>query len=164
VKAALLVIDVQKAFFKAPVAARTLASAIEHINYAIDLFRKKAWPVICVQHVEPGENLVPGEEGFDISDQLAILPTDLHIHKTYCNSFNKTPLNEELQKQGVDTVIITGYCAEYCIFSTCVGARDLDLTPLIMRGGIASGVEKNIRFVESVNDIASYGALAKMLE
>ena len=69
----------------------------------------------------------------------------------------------ELQKQGVDTVIITGYCAEYCIFSTCVGARDLDLTPIIMRGGIASGVEKNIRFVESVNDIASYGALAKML-
>jgi nicotinamidase-related amidase len=164
VKAALLVIDVQKAFFKDPVAARTLTSAIEHINYAIDLFRKKDWPVICVQQVEPGENLVPGEQGFDIPESLAVLPTDLHIHKTYCNSFNKTPLYAELQKLGVDTVIIAGYCAEYCIFSTCVGARDLDLTPIIMRGGIASGVEENIRFVESVNDIASYWALAKMLE
>ena len=163
-KAALLVIDVQKAFFKDPVAARTLDSAIEHINYAIDLFRAKDLPVVCVQQVEPDENLVPGQEGFDLPESLKIVPTDLHIHKTYCNSFNKTPLAEELQRQGVDTVIITGYCAEYCVLSTCRGAQDLDLTPIIMRGGIASAVEENIRFVESVNDIASYWALAKMVE
>ena len=163
-RAALLVIDVQKAFFKDPVAARTLDSAIEYINAAVDLFRKKDWPVICVQHMEVEENLAPGQKGFDIPESLNILPTDLRIHKTYCNSFNKTPLCEELRRRRVDTVIVTGYCAEYCVLSTCRGAQDLDLTPLILRGAIASGAEENIRFVESVNDLISYSALQKMLE
>jgi nicotinamidase-related amidase len=163
VRAALLVIDVQKAFFNDPVAARTLTSAIEHINYAITLFRKKGLPVICVQHVETADHLVPGEEGFDIPESLHILPADTHIHKTYGNAFNKTPLLAELQRQSIDTVIVTGYCAEYCVLSTCRGARDLDLVPIILRGAIASGVEENIGFVESVNDLISYWALEKAL-
>jgi nicotinamidase-related amidase len=94
---------------------------------------------------------------------LNILPTDLHIHKTYGNSFNKTPLAEELQKLGVDTVIITGFCAEYCVLATDRGARDLDLTPIIFRGSLASGVPENIKFVESISDVISYSALKKVL-
>jgi nicotinamidase-related amidase len=163
VKAALLVVDVQKAFFKDPATARLLDSAIEYINAAIDLFRKKDLPVICVQHLEEADNLVPGQEGFDLPESLKILPADVHIHKTYGNSFNKTPLLAELQRHGIDTVIVTGYCAEYCVLSTCRGARDLDLTPIIMRGAIASGVEENIRFVQNVEDIISYWALEKAL-
>jgi len=69
---------------------------------------------------------VPGQAGFDLPDKLKILPTDLHIVKTYGNSFNKTPLLEELRKVGVDTVIITGFCAEYCVLATDRGARDLE--------------------------------------
>jgi nicotinamidase-related amidase len=163
-KPALLVIDVQKAFFKFdPVTTHSLESAIEYINAAIALFREKNLPVISVQHMDPGDKLVPGEEGFDLPDALNILPTDLHIHKTYGNSFNKTPLAEELQKLGVDTVIITGFCAEYCVLATDRGARDLDLTPIIFRGSLASGVPENIKFVESISDVISYSALKKVL-
>lgn len=164
-KPALLVIDVQKEFFKlSPTTAQSLNDAIEYINATITLFREKDLPVISVQHMEEEEGLVPGTEGFDLPDELNILPSDLHIHKTYGNSFNKTPLADELQALGVDTVIITGFCAEYCVLSTCRGAEDLDLTPIILRGSLASGVLKNIKFVESVNDVISYGALKKMLE
>jgi nicotinamidase-related amidase len=49
---------------------------------------------------------------------LNILDSDVHIHKTYGNAFNKTSLEDELRKLGVDTVIITGFCAEYCVLST----------------------------------------------
>jgi len=107
---------------------------------------------------------VPGAEGFELPDDLDILPSDLHIHKVYGNSFNKTPLEDELRKLGVDTVIITGFCAEYCVLSTCRGAEDLDLTPIIVRGSLASVIPENIRFVESINNIISYGALKKVLE
>ena len=164
-KPALLVIDVQKEFFKGnPVTAQSLNEAIEYINAAIALFREKNLPVICIQHMDEANNLVPGAEGFDVPDGLHILPSDLHIHKTYGNSFNKTPLEKELRKLGVDTVIVTGFCAEYCVLSAYRGAQDLDLTPLILRGSIASGTLENIKFVESISDIISYGALKKILE
>ena len=163
-KPALLVIDVQKEFFKfSPATAQSLNDAIEYINAAIALFREKHRPIICIQHMDEEEKLVPGEEGFELPEELDILPSDLHIHKTYGNSFNKTPLEGELRDLGVDTVIITGFCAEYCILSTYRGAQDLDLTPIILRGSLASSILENIKFVESVSDLISYGALKKIL-
>jgi nicotinamidase-related amidase len=161
---ALLVVDVQKEFFKfSPTTAQSLDEAIEYINAAIALFREKQLPVICIQHMNKEEKLVPGEEGFELPEALEILSSDLNIHKTYGNSFTQTPLAEELQKLGIDTVIITGFCAEYCVLSTCRGAEDLDLTPILLRGSLASGVPENIKFVESINDVVSYGALKKIL-
>ncbi len=163
-KPALLVVDVQKEFFKfSSITAQSLNDAIEYINAAIALFREKHLPVICIQHMEEAEKLIPGEEGFDLPEGLDILPSDLHIHKTYGNSFTKTALEDELRDLGVDTVIITGFCAEYCVLSTYRGAQDLDLTPLILRGSLASGILENIKFVESISDIISYGALKKIL-
>jgi nicotinamidase-related amidase len=164
-KPALLVIDVQKEFFKfGATTAQSLHDAIEYINEAIALCREKGVPVVCVQHIDQEENLVPGKEGFELPEELDILPSDLHVHKTYGNSFNKTPLEERLRDLGVDTVIISGFCAEYCVLSTCRGAQDLDLTPIVLRGSLASGNLENIKFVESISDIISLGALKKVLE
>ena len=51
-KAALLVIDVQKAFFEiSPATTQSLNDAIVYINAAIALFRGKGLPVICIQHM-----------------------------------------------------------------------------------------------------------------
>lgn len=163
-KPALLVVDIQKEFFKfSPTTAQSLNEAIEYINAAIALFRERDLPVICIQHMDEEEKLVPGEEGFGLPEELTILPSDLHIHKTYGNSFNKTSLEGELRDFGIDTVIITGFCAEYCVLSTYLGARDLDLTPIILRGSLASDNLENIKFVESISDIMSYGVLKKVL-
>jgi nicotinamidase-related amidase len=163
-KPALLVIDVQKEFFKfGPTTAQSLDEAMEYINATIALFRERDLPVICVQQLDEEENLVPGEEGFGLPEQLDILPSDLHIHKTYGNAFNRTSLEAELRDRGIDTVIITGFSAEYCVLSTYRGAQDLDLTPIILRGSLASDSPENIRFVESISNIISYGVLKKVL-
>lgn len=163
-KPALLVVDVQKRYFGlSPATSQSLDDAIEYINAAIALFRAKSLPVICVQHVDEAEKLMPGEEGFEVPESLDILSSDPHIHKTYGNSFNKTSLEKELRDLGVDTVIVTGFCAEYCVLSTYRGAQDLDVTPIILRSSLASGTPENIRFVESISDIISYGALKKLL-
>jgi nicotinamidase-related amidase len=98
-----------------------------------------------------------------LPEELDILPSDLHIHKTYGNSFNKTSLEGELRDRGIDTVIITGFSAEYCVLSTYRGAKDLDLTPIILRGSLASDNLENIKFVESIGNIVSYGVLKKVL-
>jgi nicotinamidase-related amidase len=163
-KPALLVIDVQKEFYKSDAqTAQSLKGAIEYINAAIALFRAKNLPIFCVQHVNEEEKLIPGEDGFELPEGLNILSSDVRIHKTYSNAFNKTSLQSKLHELDVDTVIITGFCAEYCVLSTYRGAKDLDLTPVILRGSLASGSPENIKFVESISDIISYEALKKVL-
>jgi len=164
-KAALLVIDVQKKFFKDnPPAAEELRVASEYINAGIDLFRKKNLPVICVQHTNPEDNLVPGQEGFDVPEILNILPGDVHIHKTYGNSFTKTALAETLRKEGVDTVVVTGFAAEGCVLATVRGAEDYDFTSMILRSSIIGGKPGTALLVESINEIISFDVLAKVLE
>ncbi len=161
---ALLVIDVQKAFFEiSPTTTASLNGAIEYINAAIALFREKELPIIAIQHTDEGDNLVPGAAGFDMPDTLRVLPTDLHITKTYGNAFNKTPLLEHLRALGVDTVIITGFCAEYCVLSTCRGAEDVDLKAIILRGSLASVTPEHVPFVEASNELISFGALRAVL-
>lgn len=164
-KPALLVIDVQKEFYKnSPQTAQSLKNAAEYINAAIALFRTKNLPIVCVQHMDEKEKLIPGEDGFELPEGLNILPSDICIHKTYGNSFNKTDLQGKLHELDVDTVIVTGYCAEFCVLSTYRGAKDLDLTPIILRGSLASDTQENIKFVENISDVISYGALKKVLE
>jgi nicotinamidase-related amidase len=164
-KPALLVIDVQKEFYKSGAkTAHSLNDAVEYINAAIALFRAKNLPIVCIQHMNEEEKLVPGEDGFELPDGLSILPSDICIHKTYGNAFNKTSLQNKLHELDVDTVIITGYCAEHCVLSTYRGAEDLDLTPIILRGSLASDTLENIKFIESVSDVISYGALNKVIE
>ncbi len=163
-KPALLVIDIQKDFFNiSPECARSLNDAIENINTVMAFFREKELPVICVQHIEAEDGLLPGTEKFELPESLEILPTDLHIQKTYGNSFNKTPLAAKLAEMGVDTVFITGFCAEFCVLSTIRGAMDLDLTPIIIKDCLASEKPANIRFVEDIHDLVTFGALKKML-
>ena len=163
-KPVLLVIDVQKAFFTNPATSQSLNAAIEYINAAIELFREKHLPIVCIQDMDEEEGVVPGKDGFDLPQSLKILSSDIHIHKIYRNSFNKTPLAEKLRELGVDTVIITGYSAERCVLSTYRGAEDLDLTPIILRGSLASDNQENIEFVERINNIISLGSLEKALE
>jgi nicotinamidase-related amidase len=163
-KPALLVIDVQKEFYKySTQTAQSLNNAVEYINIAIALFRAKNLPIVCVQHMNEKDKLIPGEEGFELPEGLNILPSDICIHKTYGNAFNKTDLQGKLHELDVDTVIVTGYCAEFCVLSTFRGAKDLDLTPIILRGALASDSLENIKFVESISDIISYGALKMIL-
>jgi nicotinamidase-related amidase len=164
-KPALLVIDIQKEFFKDDEGTiQSLKSALAYINAAIALFRQKNLPVISIQHIDEAEGLAPGNAGFDLPDDLNVLSSDLHIHKRYGNAFVKTGLAENLRNLGADPIILSGYCAEYCVLSTYRGAMDLDLNPILLRDALASGSEANIRFVERISDVISLGALKSFIE
>jgi len=140
-----------------------LKSAISYINAAINLFREKNLPIVVIQHKSEEQGLVPGKSGFDVHDSVKLKPQDIQIVKTYGNSFTKTGLAEELRKLGVDTVIVTGFCAEYCVLSTYRGAQDFDFTPIMLKGSLASENAEHIRFVEEITETISYGALKTLL-
>jgi nicotinamidase-related amidase len=163
-KPALLVIDIQNKFFSLNQACSdSLKSAIEYINAAIDLFREKNLPIVIIQHKDEEQGLVPSKSDFDVPKSVKLEPKDMRIVKTYGNSFTKTGLAEKLRELRVDTLIVTGFCAEYCVLSTYRGAQDFDLTPIILRGSLASDNAEHIRFVEEITEIISYGALKTLL-
>jgi len=106
---------------------------------------------------------VPGNPGFDVPGNVKLQPQDLHIVKTCGSSLTKTGLTERLRELGVDTVIITGFCAEFCVLSTYGGALDHSFTPIILKGSLASGNTEHIRFVEEISETISHGALKTLL-
>jgi nicotinamidase-related amidase len=83
--------------------------------------------------------------------------------KTYSNSFTKTGLAGKLKELGVDTVIVTGFKAEFCVLSTYRGAEDFDFKPIILKGSLASDNAEHIRFVEEISETISFGALETLL-
>jgi nicotinamidase-related amidase len=162
-KLGLMIIDLQKAYYEGESKA-SMDGACEYINAVLPLFRKAGLPVLWVQHVSDEDGVVPGAEGFELIDALKPLEVEHRIHKTYGNSFNKTECAALLREQGVDTVVITGYCAEHCVLSSYRGAADQDFLPVILRNGIASGSAENKRFVENISNVLCYAFLKKMLE
>lgn len=162
-KPALLIIDMQNDFFESKQARDSLEAAVEYINAAIELFRKQKLPIIVIQHKNEKQNLTPGRPGFNVHKSIKLTPQDPRITKTYGNSFTKTDLAERLRRLNVDTLIVTGFCAEYCVLSTYRGAQDLDFTPIILRNAIASDNADHIRFVQEITETMSYGALQTFL-
>lgn len=162
-KMALMIIDLQNAY-RDKSNEDSMNSACEYINATIPLFRKRNLPVIWVQHKDAEDGSIPGERGFEFIDCLKPEPGDYRITKEYGNSFNKTGCADILAKEGIDTVVLTGYCAEHCVLSTYRGALDLDLTPVLLKKAVASGEKAHIGFVENISAVISYQILQKILD
>lgn len=160
---ALMIIDLQKAFYNDE-NKHSMDSACEYINAILPLFRKANLPIFWVQHISEAGGVVPGAEGFELFDSLHPEDGEYRIHKKYGNTFNKTDCLDIINEKKVDTLIVTGFCAEYCVLSTYRGAKDHDLTPIILKGSLASNTPQNIKFVEEISDLITYGALKKIVE
>ena len=63
-KPALMVIDLQKAYYHGPARA-SMDAACEYVNAAVAAFRKKGLPIVWVQHIDEGDGSVPGAAGFE---------------------------------------------------------------------------------------------------
>jgi len=162
-KMALFVIDLQKAYYKDSTKA-SMDSACEYINAIIPQFRKKNFPIVWIQHKDEEDGSIPGTPGFDYIDLLKPEPSDLRVTKEYGNSFNKTNLIDFVKNNGIDTIVITGFCAEYCVLSTYRGAQDLDLCPVILKNAISSDNQEHLKMVEDISNIISYGILSKVIK
>ena len=164
-KPALLVIDMQQTFFdNKPDAVDSLEHALETINCTVDLFREKELPVIVVEDVDEPSGRVPGSRGFETTSRIPLEPAYPRIRKTSGNAFNHTELQNLLVELEVDTLILTGFAASRCVLSTSRGARDLNFTPILLRGALADYAPENIHCVEKMEELISPGALGAFLK
>jgi nicotinamidase-related amidase len=161
-KYALLIVDMQKEYYKG-FSKDSMDKACEYINMAIDIFRKGNLPIIWIQDERKG-GIVSGTKGYEIIDLLIQDKNDKFVNKIYRNGFNKTDLLNFVNENGIDTLIITGYSAAYCVLSTYRAAEDYDLRPLILKKALASDIDENIiNFVENISNLITIEELEKII-
>jgi len=129
VNTALLIIDIQNDYF--PGGAMELAGSVEAGGQArklIETFRKKALPVIHVQHVStyPGATFfLPGTTGVEIHPCASPQEGEALFEKHFPNSFRETVLLEHLRANKIDRLIVAGMMTHMCIDTTVRAAADL---------------------------------------
>ncbi len=136
-KAALLIIDVQNKYCQNMQHVKPyLDFGTTFINMTSDLFRKKELPVIIIQHKSERDGCVPGNRDFDVIDEIKIAETDIRVIKTRSSGFVGTDLEKILKDNEVDTLVLTGLAAEYCVLRTYMSAEERGYTPLYLQNGV----------------------------
>lgn len=125
-KKALLVIDVQNAMFDEGIAnGETL---LQNLKKLISKARATNTPVFYIQHNEvTGEPLENGTKGWEIHPDITpVEGIDTVIQKTRPDSFFQTNLETELEKKGIEHLILTGLQTEMCVDTTCRRAVSME--------------------------------------
>ena len=113
---AVVVIDVQHAFFSGANASYRGAEVIAGINRLTAAARAAGAPVFIIQHDEAGDEEVEyGSEGWQLPADLVRTSDDILIRKSVGDSFHETPLKAQLDRLGIDRLVICGYATEFCI-------------------------------------------------
>lgn len=141
-KTALLVIDVQNDYFaQGKMELHHPESALNNINRLEQHFLQTQQPIIYIQHIfqDPAAPFfVRDTEGAKLHAGLKMTEGSKLIVKHFPNSFFQTDLNEQLQKLGVDKLIITGMMTQMCVDATTRAALELGYDTELVSDATAS--------------------------
>jgi nicotinamidase-related amidase len=71
-----------------------------------------------VQHTSKAKAFVKGTQGWELHESVKNAKTAHTIEKTMASSFVGTDLEDWLRKNGIDTVVISGYMTQHCCDTT----------------------------------------------
>jgi nicotinamidase-related amidase len=113
---AVVVIDVQRAFFCGPSASYRGDEVIEGINRLTAAARAAHAPVFFVQHDgAPGDEVATGTEDWELHPGLVRNDADLLLHKKVGDSFHETSLGDHLNRRDINRLLLCGYATELCV-------------------------------------------------
>ena len=107
-RAALLVIDVQKAFHDPSWGPRNNPACEQNVAALIEGWRERGEPIVFVRHdsVEPGSTLRPGQPGNELQDVVSGEP-DLLVAKSVNSAFHGEPdLEAWLRANEIERLVI----------------------------------------------------------
>ena len=125
-KKALLVIDVQNVYFTGKMTVTHPVGSLQSILRAMDAATKAGIPVAVIQHASSTmAAFQKGSELWRLHPEIAKRKCDVVIEKAMPGSFTGTDLEGWLRRQGVDTVVISGYMTQMCCDTTARQAAHL---------------------------------------
>lgn len=144
---ALLIIDVQLGMFtEVDGPPHDGALLLENVKHLLAKARAERVPVIYVQHCDGGEHepLHPSRAGWQIHPEIAPQAGEAVVVKTTPDSFYKTTLQAELERQGIERLVVAGLQTEYCVDTTCRRAfsQGYDLT--LVKDGHSTWATRNL--------------------
>lgn len=151
-KPALLVIDMQKGYFKDDKSEAALPQLIIKINRLIEHFDHNHWPVIHLHTIHQPDkstwtlSMLAKNRGFmlasskDTQPVEGLEPSDSHIviSKTRDNAFTRTDLENRLNELVVDQIILTGVSTHECIAVTAMDGYGRDFKVTLSKEGTYS--------------------------
>jgi nicotinamidase-related amidase len=133
---ALLIIDMQNGMFKDDTPRYESDKVINRINLLSAATRQHHGTVILIQHDGNQDNgYVPDTEEWQIIPQIQTEDKDIIVHKTTCDSFYKTNLDNILSENKINSIIITGCATDYCVDTTVRAATSKDYNVIIAKDG-----------------------------
>ncbi|MDV4150762.1 isochorismatase family protein [Clostridium sp. AL.422] len=126
-KKALLVIDIQKEYFKnGKFALWNTDNTLNNIENAIKKANISNIPVILIQHVSDADSTLfkEGTEGVDIHPRiLKVAPNAKRVIKKFADSFYETNLEEVLLQLKVEEILVCGMMTQNCVVFTAISKQ-----------------------------------------
>ncbi|WP_234433682.1 cysteine hydrolase family protein [Streptomyces rimosus] len=116
---ALIVVDVQSAFFEGEEAVPHAAAVQERLEDLVDRARSAGALIVHLQNDgAPGTSDEPGTKGWELHLPVIPGPREVVIRKTEDDGFHETPLGDLLTGAGVRSLVVCGVMSEMCVLAT----------------------------------------------
>ncbi len=138
--AALLVIDVQRAFDDPVWGTRNNVEAEATIAMLLDDWRENCRPVIHVHHHSAHADGLfhPDKPGARVKHEAAPHPGETVIVKSVNSAFIGTNLEETLRARGIGTLVLVGLTTDHCVSTTARMAGNLGFTTYVVADATAT--------------------------
>jgi nicotinamidase-related amidase len=151
IQTALLLVDLQKAYFNNHALKEQQSQLLQKINELIALARKHQWPIFNIITVHQKNratwtlNMLDDQRGYlfeededsDTIDGLE-LQEAVTVRKTRDSAFYETNLLAMLRNYGIEQVVICGVSSHTCILQTAADAYAANLRVTLAKEAIAS--------------------------
>jgi nicotinamidase-related amidase len=133
---AFLVVDTQVNMFNEELTVFQGDRILETIAALLDRARAQDATVIYLRNDGgPGEPDERGTCGWEIHPTVAPAVNEVIIDKTSPDGFENTTLKEELEKRGIEKLVIVGMQTELCVFVTSRRAALLGYEVIVVKDG-----------------------------
>lgn len=139
---ALILVDIQKGFDNVDYygGERNNPQAEKNAQRLLEHWRKQGWPLFHIQYsaLNPKSPLAPTGPGFAFKDEVAPLPGEPVLERHVNSSFIGTNLQQQLDEQGINTVVVIGFSTEHCVSTTTRMAGNLGYNTYIISDATAA--------------------------
>ncbi len=142
---ALIIIDMQKGFFKNILGKRNNLQAENNILKILENFRKENKEIIHIQHLSTDEKgILFTNEDREFLKSLEPLPNETIFQKNVNSAFIGTNLENYLRNKSIDKLIVVGMTLAHCVSTTVRMAANLGFKVILIEDATIT-FEMNIK-------------------